>query len=105
MTPHLEACLSGGGRIGRVGIGRNNLLKPVRRASCKRILCNYPGVWRARNCDGKYGRRPFKKRTADIAAAFEKIGETRGRNSQGNRSEAFLSCLSARVERHLRTSL
>src|SRR6266404_2891920 len=74
MTPYLEACLGGGGRIGQVGIGRNNLLKPVRRASCKRILCNYPGVWRARNCDGKYGRRPFKKRTADIAAAFEKIG-------------------------------
>src|SRR5204863_3767081 len=39
----------------------------------QRILCNYPGVWRARNCDGKYGRRPFKKRTADIAAAFEEI--------------------------------
>src|SRR5205814_3825802 len=72
MTPHLEACLSGGGRIGQVGIGRNNLLKPVRRASCKRILCNYPGVWRARNCDGKCGRRPFKRRTADIAAAFKK---------------------------------
>src|SRR5437762_10862691 len=75
MTPHLEACLSGGGRIGQVGIGRNNLLKPVRRASCKRILCNYPGVWRARNCDGKYGRRPFKRRTADIAAAFKKMGK------------------------------
>ena len=27
------------------------------------------------------GGRPFKKRTADIAAAFEKIGQTRGRNS------------------------
>ena len=40
MTPYLEACLSGGGRIGQVGIGRNNLLKPVRRASCKKILCN-----------------------------------------------------------------
>src|SRR5437773_12252527 len=59
--------------IGQVGIGRNNLLKPVRRASCKRILCNYPGVWRARNCDGKCVRRPLKKRTADIAAAVEKI--------------------------------
>ena len=82
MTPHLEACLSGGGRIGQVGIGRNNLLKPVRRASCKRILCNYPEVWRARNCDGKCGRRPFKKQTADIAAAFEEIGQTRGRNWQ-----------------------
>src|SRR5437660_1579843 len=46
-----------------------HLLKPVRRASCKRILCNYPGVWRARNCDGRCVRRPFKKRTADIAAA------------------------------------
>src|SRR5438477_6130202 len=72
MTPHLEACLSGGGRIGQVGIGRNNLLKPVRRASCKRILSNYPGIWRARNCDGKYGRRPFKKRTPHPAAAFKK---------------------------------
>src|SRR5438270_4642200 len=82
MTPHLEACLSGGGRIRQVGIGRNNLLKPVRRASCKRILCSYPGVWRARNCDGKYGRRPFKKRTADIAAAFEEIGQIRGRDWQ-----------------------
>src|SRR5205823_11354241 len=83
MTPHFEACLSGGGRIGQVGIGRNNLLKPVRRASCKRILCNYPGVWRARNCDGKYGRRPFKKRTADIAAAFEKLGK----HAAGTRKE------------------
>src|SRR5438094_10201464 len=82
MTPHLEACMSGGGRIGQVGIGRNNLLKPVRRASCKRILCNYPGVWRARNCDGRCGRRPFKKRTTDIAAAFEEIGQTRGRDWQ-----------------------
>src|SRR5436189_2711261 len=88
MTPHLEACLSGGGRIGQVGIGRNNLLKPVRSASCKRILCNYPGVWRARNRDGKYGRRPFKKRTAEIAAVFEKIGQTRHRNSHVNGSEA-----------------
>jgi hypothetical protein len=25
---------------------------------------------------------PFRKRTADIAAAFEKTGEARGRNSQ-----------------------
>src|SRR6266446_5206878 len=93
MTPHLEACLSGGGRIGQVGIGRNNLLKPVRRASCKRILCNYPGVWRARNCDGKYGRRPFKKRTADLAAAFEKIGQTRGRDSQVSGSEVTMAAL------------
>jgi hypothetical protein len=39
------------------------------------------------------GRRPFKKRTADIAAAFEKIGETRGRNSQVNGSEATVAAL------------
>jgi hypothetical protein len=30
----------------------------------------------------------FKKRTADIAAAFEEIGQTRGRNSQVNGPEA-----------------
>jgi hypothetical protein len=34
--------------------------------------------------NGKCGRRPFKKRTADLAAAFEKIGETRGQNSEVN---------------------
>src|SRR6266403_556909 len=98
MTPHLEACLSGGGRIGQVGIGRNNLLKPVRRASCERILCNYPGVWRARNCDGRCGGRPFKKRTADIAAAFEKTGQARGSNpamSVGENGPVFWCALFA----------
>src|SRR5439155_18235740 len=43
---------------------------------------------RAHRRDGKCGRRPFKKRTADIAAALEKIGQTRGRNSQVNGSGA-----------------
>src|SRR5438552_6356585 len=36
----------------------------------------------ARSRDGRCGRRPFKKRTAHLAAAFEKIGQTRGRNSR-----------------------
>ena len=34
---------------------------------------------------------PFKKRTADVAAAFEKIGQARGRNSQVNGSEAAVA--------------
>ena len=43
---------------------------------------DYPRIWRARCRDGRCGRRPFKKRTADIAAAVEKIGQARRRNSQ-----------------------
>ena len=39
------------------------------------------GFRRARRRDGKCGRRPFKKRTPDIVAALEKIGQTRRRNS------------------------
>src|SRR5258708_1914564 len=45
------------------------------------------GLWPARSRDGKGGQRPFHKRTAEIAAAFEKIGQTRGRNSQLNGSK------------------
>ena len=39
---------------------------------------------RTRRSDGKSGCGPFKKGAADIAAAVEKIGQTRGRNSQVN---------------------
>jgi hypothetical protein len=35
---------------------------------------NLSRVWRARRRDGTCGRRPFKKRTADFVAAFEKLG-------------------------------
>jgi len=47
---------------------------------------------RARRRDGRCGRRPFKKRTADIAAAFEKIWETRGQNSQDLTNLVNLAC-------------
>ena len=49
------------------------------------------GFWRARSRDGRCGQRPFKKRTADIAAAFGETGQTRSRNSQVNGSQVWLA--------------
>ena len=43
---------------------------------------DYSRVSGACGGDGKCRQRPFKKGAADIAAAFEKVGEARGRNSQ-----------------------
>src|SRR6266478_7900153 len=81
MTPYLEACLSGGGRIGQVGIGRNNLLKPVRRASCKKILSNTetPEPTRARYSRAAGSFAAFLQRSAASknAAAATRAALTR----------------------------
>ena len=70
-------------RFETLQIYRNPWLRAFR--SRPKILHRPCDGWsssRARSRNGRCGRRPFKKRTADIAAAFEKIGETRSRNSQ-----------------------
>src|SRR5207302_3583991 len=40
---------------------------------------DYPGFWRARRRYGRCGRHIFQKRTADTAAALEKIGQARSK--------------------------
>src|SRR5436305_3080975 len=48
------------------------------RTDSERTGPDYSRVSRARRRDGRCGQRPFKKRTADIAATFEEIGKARG---------------------------
>src|SRR5207248_8880912 len=35
----------------------------------------YQGRWRARNCDGKYGRRPFKNERLTLLRLLKKLGK------------------------------